>query len=1114
MKNKKTTAGFAACIAGFAAALSATAGFVHEMPKATNETPLDTPYAEMAETFKDPFGKVQTGCYWYWYHGNVSVEGVKKDLEAMKRVGIDRAYIGDIGKMNVPHSTGPVEIFSPEWEKAVAASFETATKLGIELGLFNGPGWSMAGGPWVDADRAARRFVSSSLVVEGPKENVRLPLPEYDYRKIETMRDVVVVAYPLPKRYGERLEKKNVALDGDGKSVVVELSSATPFAAQSAVLEYQDGKAAGTVVVEAEVDGKWKRLGEAPYSRTFGVVAVGFTPRAPIIVTFQPTEAKRFRLTLTPNGKHKAKFSAVSVCGAQLVEKAFEKSLAKMFEQPTPLFSDYKWSHQTPGAPGTALDPAKAVLLKGKVAADGTLDWKVPAGKWLIYRFAVAPTGTKNGPAFGVATGLEADKMDAEHMKFHFDSYIGKLLDLTTAENRKSVRYTIMDSWETGSQNFTDNFSERFKAAFGYDPTPYLPALFGMAVADRVTSDRVLWDLRRFVADEVAYSFVGGLRKVSNAKGMETWLENYGHWGFPGDFLLYGGHSDEVAGEFGPDAKSNPSKKGVGDVENRGASSCAHIYGKRLAWAESFTSARREFARAPMDLKLSADRFFAEGLNATILHVYLHQPDERKPGINAWFGTEFNRHNTWFDHLDLFTGYLKRCGWMLRQGLNVADIAYFIGEDAPCMEGDIYSVPPPAGRQFDYINAEVLTETATVDAKGRIVLPHGTAYEVLVLPELETMRPKMIECIERLVNAGAFVLGPKPKRSPSLSGQPQSDAKVKEIADRLWGEEECKVESVKCKVRKYGKGVIASDISLDEALKMRGSEPDVILHSTLYTLHSSLAYAHRTMPNAEIYFVSNQSGEEIPSVEVSFRVSGRTPELWDAAMGTRRAAEKWSKDGKRSAVTLSLAKNESVFVVFPAEKGNGEWGTGNRLNPVNSVKDNLCVGPWTVSFESDALHRGPKEPIIMDKLIDLSTSSDPSIKFYSGRITYKTKFTVPRLVLRSLGEGGSLPLSLGDVSVTAKVKVNGKYAGGVCFAPYRIDIAPFVKEGENELEIEVCNLWVNRLVGDDGMENRPTWTYKACCDTKTKLPKSGLIGPVRIGADASETLEETMVRSL
>ena len=1071
------------------------------MPKATNEKPLDTSYEELAETFKDPFGKVQTGCYWYWLRGNVSSEGVRKDLEAMKKAGIDRAYIGDIGTGGC--KPGPVKTFSPEWEDALQTAFATAGRLGISLGLFNSPGWSQSGGPWVGPEQAMRRFVTSLTVVDGPAERVKLAAPKFECAPAADMRDLFVVACPAPVGFGRRIETGRKSVEG-GKALVVELESPKGFVAQGAELRFESGKISGKVKVEAETDGAWKTICEMPFSRVNHGVGVGFAPHSPVLASFAPVETKKFRVTVMPKGKGKADFSSIALTAAPLVARAFEKSLGKMHETPLPMWHEYQWPVEDECAKGTALDPAKAVVLAGKVAPDGTLDWHVPEGAWAIYRFAAAPTGTKNGPANPEATGYEVDKMSREHIAMHFDAYLAKILDRTPEGPRRAIRHAVLDSYEMGGQNYTDGFAEKFRASFGYDPTPYLPALAGMAVSSRADSDRFLWDLRRFVADEVAYSYVGGLRDASNARGLGTWLECYGHWGFPGEFLQYGGQSDEIAGEFW-------SEGDLGNIENRAASSCAHTYGKRLVWSESNTCGSRPYGRSPADLKLRTDRFFAEGVNATLLHLYTHQPDDRKPGLNAWFGNEFNRNNTWFDKADVFTGYLKRCGHLLRQGLNVADIAYFIGEDAPKMTGPAEPAPP-AGRQFDYINAEVLEETATVDAEGRIVLPHGTKYEVLVLPPLDTMRPEMAACVERLVNAGAFVFAPvKPKRSPSLSGQPQSDAEVKDIADRLWGEEgckdECKVESVKRKVRKYGKGVIASGISLEEALKMRGSEPDVVARP-------SIAYAHRTMPKAEIYFISNQGGEAITSADVSFRVSGRVPELWDAVTGEIRVADKWREESGRTAVTLSLAKHESAFVVFPAEssRGGAETRSNNNLcdaplleHPLRgqpsaggyaSLREINIPGPWTVSFESDALHRGPKGPVVMDSLADLSTSDDPAIKFYSGNVVYRAKFTVPR----SPFPVSRATLSFGKVAEIGRVKVNGRGAGGVWTAPFAVPVAGLLKDGENVVEVEVATSWVNRLVGDAALPeaDRPTWMAVKNYGPESKLRPAGLVGPVRL----------------
>jgi len=1061
-----------AALAGVSLADLTPGRFTHDMPADTNMKPTNPAYAEMAADFRNPFGKVTTGCYWYWIGGNLSCEGVRKDLEAMKRGGIERAYIGDINGSG--NAAGPVKTLSPEWEKVMATAFETASRLGIEIGIFNSPGWSQSGGPWVKPEQAMRRLVSSSVVVAGPQKGVKLPAPKFESAPAEDARDILAVAYPLPSGYTDRLEKKDVKdslLQVDGKPLVVEFESPNPFTAQAVEAAFCDGSFAGTVKVEIEDGGQWRQVCAMPCSRANHNVNVGFGPHSPIIASFPAVTAKKFRVTMAPNGGHRSRYASMAVCGAPLVARAYEKSLAKMFESPLPMWSDYQWPQEPANIDGSALDPAKAVVLTGKVAKDGTLDWEVPNGTWVVYRFAAAPTGTKNGPANPEVVGYEVDKMSRAHVASHFDAYLGKILARTPAADRKAIKLTVLDSYEQGGQNYTDDFAARFKASFGYDPTPYLPAVFGMSAGSRDASDRFLWDLRRFVADEVAYSYVGGLRAASNHHGLTTWLECYGHWGFPSEFLQYGGQSDGIGGEFW-------SEGSLGDIENRAASSCGHIYGKRIIWAESNTCGGPAFSRTPMDLKSRTDRFFADGINGSILHLYIHQETDRAPGRIAWFGNEFNRHNTWFEHFDLFTGYLKRAGFMLQQGLNVADVAYFIGEDVPKMTG---TTDPgvPRGTQFDYINGEVLRETTGVDAKGRLVLPHGTTYELLVLPKLETMRPELLDRIEKLVNAGAFVMGPKPKRSPSLAGQPQSDAKVKEIADRLWGE----VDGKKVKSAKRGKGTIAWGLSVAEAMKLRNVEVDLQHDGRHHLIH-----AHRTLPNAELYFVAVFGGKSAENAEASFRVTGRVPELWDAYTGEIREADEWRFENGRTVVNFSLAQHGSVFVVF-AKDAAGRTGATRKACTATAVE-----GPWTLAFQSDALHRGPAQPVKSGKLFDLSTSTDPAVKYYSGKIVYSTTFKVAK-------PGARTVLDLGDVAVTAKVKVNGEYAGGVCFAPYRLDVTKFVKAGANTLEVEVCDLWVNRLVGDAELKDRPTWTSLPCYGKNSPLRKSGLIGPVRILAE-------------
>ncbi|RZM10609.1 MAG: glycoside hydrolase family 2, partial [Pedobacter sp.] len=476
--------------------------------------------------------------------------------------------------------------------------------------------------------------------------------------------------------------------------------------------------------------------------------------------------------------------------------------------------------------------------------------------------------------------------------------FMGQLLKRIPAADRKTWKIVVEDSYETGGQNWTDGMLDKFKANYGYDPVPYLPVLQGEVVGTQDKSDRFLWDLRRFIADRVAYDYVGGLRDVSHKHGLTTWLENYGHWGFPGEFLQYGGQSDEIGGEFWSEGE-------LGNIENRAASSAAHIYGKTKVSAESYTAGDQPYKRYPYVMKQRGDRFFTEGINNTLLHVFIEQPsDDKVPGINANFGNEFNRHNTWFSYMNLFTMYLKRTNFMLQQGKYVADVAYFIGEDAPKMTG-VTDPALPAGYSYDYINAEVInTRVKVVD--GRLVLPDGMSYKMLVLPKLKTIRPELLAKIKDLIMQGAVVMGPAPERSPSLANYPEADSKVKKLVSEIWGD----VNGTTLKSRSLGKGRVLSGMDMQTALNDLDVAPDFTSNTK-----DQVLYIHRTAADGEIYFLSNQNEKEV-KLRPEFRVQGMHPEIWDPVTGEIRALPEFTQDNKVVAVPLTLAPLQSVFIVF------------------------------------------------------------------------------------------------------------------------------------------------------------------------------------------------------
>ena len=1071
-----------AFVAAFAVTISAPSyaqrandlKFSHKMPEQTNQLPTSPDRDTLLADFVNPAGKVRTGAYWYWLSGNSSREGVTKDLIAMKSVGIDRAYIGDIGQDDVP--TGPVRFFSDEWWEIVHQAFKTGSEIGVEVGIFNSPGWSQSGGPWVKYDAAMRYLVKSETLVKGPgKVELKLAKPEFGHEIKDEYQDVQVLAYPAPEGYGQKIvANAKGGYDLKAKTpVAISIKSDKPFTARGVVVEFRNQPLVATAELFSVVDGKKEKLITFPISRYNAALNVGFIPYAPVTASFNATKASEFELVVTSD--RDSGISSVTLEATPVVNQVFNQTLAKMHETPHPLWSEYQWAPAVEPARFDsvgAYDPAKAIDLTANFK-NGVLTWDVPEGNWVVERFGCVPTGTKNAPAVPEATGYEVDKMSREHAIEHFNAYMLDLIKRFPAEDMKSFTTIVQDSYEMGGQNFTDNFAEKFKASFGYDPTPYLPVFYGAVATNLDVSDRFLWDLRRFIADEVAYSYVGGLRDASNEYGKNTWLECYGHWGFPGEFLQYGGQSNEIAGEYW-------SEGTLGDIENRIASSCGHIYGKTKIWAESNTCAGNPFGRSPIDMKKRTDRFFADGINNTLLHLFVEQPDERVPGFNAWFGNEFNRHNTWFKQLDLYVMYLKRVNYMLQQGLNVADVAYFIGEDAPKMVG---TVDPalPSGYQYDFINGEVLRETTSVDENGLLTLPHGTQYKLLVLPKLDSMRPELLKRIKELVEDGAFVLGPKPTRSPSLQNYPQADAEVKALADALWGD----VDGVKVKSRKVGKGTIADGLTMAEAFAMLNVKPDCE-----YDPATGLVYGRRTMKNGDVYFVANQTDAELKDVAITFRVSGKAPEIWNPTTGETRPATAWSVKDGRTTLPLSFAAQESFFIVF--EKDTDATSGSTKTNDLALTPLVELNSDWNVSFDSGEIARGPKDVVKFDKLTDWSTSENEAIKYYSGTAVYERTFKLDAKPTKSVY------LSLGSVSEMAKVTINGEYVGGVWTAPLRLDVTKYVKAGENTIRIEVVNCWVNRLIGDSKLpeDQRKTWCPVNVYKPDSPLKKSGLLGPV------------------
>ncbi|RYY54959.1 MAG: glycoside hydrolase family 2 [Chitinophagaceae bacterium] len=1005
------------------------------------------------DTFRSP-GSMQLSVYWYWISDNISKEGVEKDLEAMKRVGINRAFMSNIDGGG---PVGKVRIFSDEWWSILHAALKKATELDIEIGLFNSPGWSQSGGPWISADRSMRYLASVDTVVNGPLL-FQSKLPAID----TPFQDYKVLAFPAGKNksagtvlFADKREKQPLV-------VSVPVTGNKPM--RSLVMK-ADHTINTTAKLYYEKDGQYVFVRTIEFDRSNLQLNVGFDPLAPVVISLPGVVTKGYRIEFAEPGQAKIR---IAVSSQPMVERFPEKTLAKMFQTPLPFWDSYTWGPQPVVDDSSLLVPPTAVKDLTAESRDGLLRWNVPAGEWTIRRMVMRSTGVTNGPTTPEGTGLEVDKLNRDHVSYHFNSFIGEILKRIPAADRRSFRVVVADSYETGGQNWTDDMQPRFIRQYGYDPVPFLPAVHGIVVGSQDMSDRFLRDLRQLVSDRVAYDYVGGLRDEAHKHGLTTWLENYGHWGFPSEFLKYGGQSDEIGGEFWNEGT-------LGNIECRAASSAAHIYGKTQVSAESFTSGGAPFHRVPSMLKKRGDWSFTEGINKTLLHVYIQQPDERTPGMNAWFGTEFNRHNTWFEMGKAYFDYLKRCNFLLQQGKPVNDVAYFIGEDAPIMTG-VTEPALPAGFQFDYINAEVLLRRLTV-RDGRLVLPDGMSYRVLVIPPVKSMSPEVLEKIDSLVNAGAIVYGNPPKLAPGLAGYPGSQQRLQALARGLWGD----VDGVKIKSRQVGKGQIVSGASMDELLALAGLVPDFNRHT-----NAPILYTHRKTARDEYYFVSNQS-DSVVRFTPCFRDGKGQPWLLDATTGTRRKLPGYTAGADGISVNLKLEKNESYFIVFDKEVEPVYSGADNFPEP---AKTEELKTTWTVQF--DAVRRGPATPVTFSQLTDWSLHNNDSIKYYSGKAVYRA-----RVYISSVPTGSPV-LRFAPVNGMALIKLNGVELGTIWTEPYRMSTGTLLKKGWNDLEIEVVNTWENRLIGDKKLPEaqRGTYVANASVGDGQALSPSGLTGNI------------------
>ena len=586
---------------------------------------------------------------------------------------------------------------------------------------------------------------------------------------------------------------------------------------------------------------------------------------------------------------------------------------------PTPKNNDYRLSNASAKAGfdsmyGVDLDarkaPAEAIIssdtiidISEQMQADGSLTWDCPQGDWTILRIGYTATGKTNHPASNSGVGLECDKLSRAAMNLHWEKGIKPILDKLGDLAGPVMNNLLIDSYEVGINNWTQGFDKEFRQLRGYDLKGYLPTLTGRVVDSTDVSERFLWDYRRTISDLFTANYFGYFADKCHAVGILCSIEPYDG---PFECLSIASKADILMGEFWVGGGVNPSV--------RIAASVAHIYGRRIVGAESFTAGPEQgrWQNHPRSMKALGDEVWCNGINRYIFHRYAHQPWlDKWPGMTmGQWGTHFERTNTWWNDGAAWMKYIARSQYMLQEGRFYGDVLYFGGEFVP--EGSVYR-PELKSKGYDYdaIGTDLFGSLSVID--GKISLPSGMSYNLLVMPETETMSLAVAKKVQELVKGGATVLAARPKTVPSLTGYPASEKEIRSIAEKMWGESTAAISDCT-----YGKGRILSGYSVEQALTRIGVIPDFQVLSE----NRRMNFIHRIIDGADVYFVSHQENEA-GAIRCAFRVTGKVPELWDSQHGTITPATMWKKTGDQTEVTLQLGPEESVFVVFNEPvKGN------------------------------------------------------------------------------------------------------------------------------------------------------------------------------------------------
>lgn len=1070
----------------------------------SQENSLVAPKSPMLQNFQTPPNEAKPRVWWHWMNGNITKEGIQKDLDWMEKTGIGGFQNFDANLFTPVVVPEKLVFMTPKWKEAFKFTTDLAIKKGLEMAIAGSPGWSVTGGPWVEPKDAMKKYVWSEVLINGGKTfDGKLPLPPNTIGKFqdaeiegggltggfvgekpEFYQDAFVVAYRLTdqekhlpdlnpkmsKSGGDFDTSKLLDHDINTHYLLPPMKVGEDMWVQYAFDEPQTFKA--FAIAGASKD-PLAEFNGAPENRSLKVSddGINFRKIAKVsgstvpfnTVSIPPTTAKYWRMcfeTLPPAfNPFLAMMGAPSDPKPEGVEVAefvlFNTSRIDQAEDKAG-FSPWQEIGLVKGSVDEdAILKENIIDLTDKMKSDGTLNWKAPkGGEWIILRFGYSLTGRQNHPASPEATGLEVDKLDKAAVRNYINTYLDLYRDATGGQmGSKGLGYMILDSYEAGHMNWTTNFPQEFEKRRGYSLLKWLPALTGRVVQSTLETEKFLWDFRKTIGEMITENHYDVIGEELHKRGMKRYTEAHENKRiYLADGMDVKRYSDiPMSAMWTPGSLAGGADEEVrSEADIREAASVANIYGKPFVAAESMTAVGRPFQDYPEKLKRTADLEMASGLNRFVIHTSVHQPLEKGPGFSLGpFGQYFSRLETWSGAgAKAWIDYLARSSYMFQQGQNVADVLYYYGENTNITWVCREQLPEmPKGLEFDFVNASILKEDIKAE-DGILVSPSGNTYKVLMLDEsAKEMTLSVLKKISELQKAGVKVVGTKPESSPSLTD---------EISE----------------FQKLAKEV-GAQMSNIENLDLT---PDVIISGTDHKIR----FRHRKVAGQKDVYWLNNRNDEPTSATISFNIMGKLPKLWNAQTGTVIPVGYEQKDG-RTLVSLQLESWDAIFIVFE------ENTSANSLTIFEPIKqsEQIISGDWSVDFDGKTK--------VISELKSWTETEDT--KYFSGTAIYSNEFK-----LKKLNKNTSYLLELSDVKNVAQVFLNGQEIGTIWKKPYSIDITKAAKKGNNLLEIKVTNLWVNRLVGDaqPHVQERTTFTTMPFYQKEAPLFPSGIIGEVKL----------------